>query len=99
MGCVRCYISMYDGNWRRPPSQKEVRSVLETAFPPHSDDCLVSIEFVEPEEDVRVQAEVVVSHPWYHEEVVQDKIIERLLKRFDPEYESMIEVEVWQYED
>ena len=32
---------------------------------------------------------------WSDEENVRDKIIEQLLERFDPEYESMVEVDIW----
>jgi hypothetical protein len=35
-----------------------------------------------------------VDTAWGDREVVRDEIVERVLSRFEPEYESMIEVEV-----
>jgi hypothetical protein len=92
MDRVSCTIILYEGQWRKKPSEHALRTALKRAV---AGDCsLVELEFVPPSEDIAFETEVVVATEWSDEEHVRDRIIEGLLRRFEPEYESMIEVEV-----
>jgi hypothetical protein len=63
-------------------------------FPEDGECSLNTFEFLEPSEDVAFEIEAVVTTDWSDQENVSDTIIEAVLYRFEPEYESMIEVEV-----
>jgi len=91
---VRCRIALYEGGWRAVPSKQAVKATLEHTCPARNGSCLAAVEFAEPSADVAVEAEVSVLTRWCHAEIVRDAIIEALLRRLTPEYESMIEVEV-----
>ena len=54
------------------------------------------MEAVEPDPDVVLQLELTACTGWTygHEEAVRDRIAEALLRRFQPEYESMVEIEI-----
>ena len=73
-------LSLYEGNWQRL-SREAIEAVLDS----------FDYEFVEPDEDVAVAIEITVTCP--DAEIVRDEIIERILQ-LEPEYESMVEVEV-----
>ena len=94
---VVCSVRLYEGCWKGTLSQEAVTLALKRTFPEQSDNALVDVEFVEPEdiqEDVALEATVTVMARWCHAEIIRDGIAESLLQRFDPEFESMIEVEV-----
>ena len=93
MNRVNCRIALYGGRWKRELSKEVVEMTIRRAV--HGDCSLVELEFVEPDEDVAFEVELVVITDWSDEENVRDKIIERLLERLDPEYESMVEVDIW----
>lgn len=92
MNRVSCTIILYEGQWRRKLAEDVLRAALNRVV--FGDCSLVELEFVPPDEDVAFEIEVVVATRWSDEEHVRDRIIEGLLRRFEPEYESMIEVEV-----
>jgi len=83
-------ILLFDGRWERKPTRKSIERTLRVFKQ------IVELEFPTPEEDVLFEIEVVVDADldWGDHENVSDRITERLLRRFEPEYESMIEVEV-----
>ena len=92
MSRVSCTITLYEGRWGRKPSRESLEKTIRRAA---DGDCwLEELEFVKPDEDVAFEMEASVTTDWSDEENVRDKIIERLLARFKPEYESMVEVEV-----
>ncbi len=90
MNRVNATIILYEGQWRKL-SKTVLRAALRRSF---GDCSLVELEFVEPGRDVAFKIEAVVVTDWSDKEDVQDRIIRRLLERFEPEFESMIEVEV-----
>jgi len=55
---------------------------------------LTRLRFEEPGEDEMLVAEATVRPRHWHCEIVRDGIGEALLAVFQPEYESMVEVEV-----
>ena len=87
---VTLRVLFYDGCWGRSLSQKSIEQTLRVLK--H----IVDLEFLEPDEDVLFEVEVTVDVDldWGNHENVADRITERLLRRFEPEFESMIEVEV-----
>lgn len=99
MNRVVCRITLADGAWENYPTEQTVEAALELTFPHYADTpvsrgpVLVGVECDEPDDDALV-AEVEVLTRYCHAEVIRDDIIEAMLHRFRPEYESMIEVEV-----
>lgn len=91
---VACRVLLYEGKWRRKLSQKLIERTLRHAASGRG--VVVGISFVEPASDVAFEAEMVVEADtdWGDQENVCDDIVERLLRTFDPEFESMVEVEV-----
>ena len=60
-------------------------------------DCdLVRLDFIDPDgdDDVLLAFEAEFVTYWSHSEIVRDALIDALLQSFQPEYESMIEVEI-----
>ena len=94
MNRVVCRVVLYEGCWITQPSKEDVTLALSRTFPAQGDNALGRIEFAEPPEDVALEVEVAVFTRWCHSEIIRDDIIESVLYRFEPEYESMIEVEV-----
>ncbi len=94
MDSVFCRVLFFDGRWRRKLSEKSIAVTLKRAVSSHCR--VVSLAFVKPDEDVAFEAQMVVdvNTTWGDREVVRDEIVERVLWRFEPEFESMIEVEV-----
>jgi len=92
MNHVNCRVILYEGQWRKKLSEDALKATLKRVV---CGDCLLAeLIFIEPDEDVALEVEVVVITDWSDEEHVRDGIIEGLLEQFEPEYESMIEVEV-----
>jgi divalent metal cation (Fe/Co/Zn/Cd) transporter len=91
---VICRVLLYEGRWGHKLSYKAIESVLRHMGCRHRP--LASLRFVQPDDDVAFEVEVVfhADLDWGDQENICDRIIERLLTRFEPEYESMIEVEV-----
>jgi len=89
---VRCNIALATGRWRTRPTLAAVRNILGFYF----GRALLAVDAVESEPDVVLQLEVTAYLGWGygHEEAVRDRIAEALLRRFRPEYESMVEVEI-----
>jgi len=94
MDRVFCKVLFFEGRWRRKLSEKSIELALRRAVSSHC--WVVSLEFVKPDEDVAFEAQVIVDvdTDWGDREVVRDEIIEWVLSRFEPEFESMIDVEV-----
>jgi hypothetical protein len=92
MSRVSCTITLYEGRWGRKLSRESLEKAVRRAT--YGDCRLEELEFVKPDEDVAFEIKASVTTEWSDEENVRDKIIERLLARFEPEYESMVEVEV-----
>ena len=91
-----CYhITLAQGKWKHAATPAALRRLLGGVL----SSGLLSIEFasINIPSDVQVECEVVVQLDvsWGHSEVVRDNIYAALLKKFRPEYESMIEVEVY----
>jgi hypothetical protein len=98
---VVCRIALSEGKWEIQPSKHGVRELLRSIFPPSEDDevppdspTLTRLRFEEPEEDEILVAKATVRNCQRHNEIVRDDIIQALLAEFQPEYESMVEVEV-----
>jgi hypothetical protein len=99
MNFVNCRIILYEGNWERPLSEDAIYFLMKRAFPDSGECSLASLDFVKPSEDVAFEAEAGIITDWSDKENVSDRIIEKMLVRFEPEYETMIEVEVWENND
>jgi hypothetical protein len=89
---IQCNVILSEGHWQTRPTPAAVNNILEFYFKTR----LESVEFVEPEPDALLQLEVQACTGWGcgHEEAVRDRIASALLRRFRPEYESMVEVEI-----
>jgi len=85
---VACEIVLSKGRWNYPPSPERVRRKLESLF----EDSLLAVTFRDPSEDNAIEVEVSVDD-WETCERVCDTIFRAFLK-WNPEYESMIEVEI-----
>ena len=92
MNPVRCNVTLATGRWRTRPTLAAVRNILGLYF----GRALQAVEAVASEPDVVLQLEVTACMGWGfgHAEAVRDRIAEALLGRFQPEYESMVEMEV-----
>ena len=89
-----CKLILAEGNWGRKLSQEAVERTLKRYFA--YGDCFVTkYEFLEPDEDNAFEIEVVVETDWSGDDNVQDSLIECFIRRFEPEYESMVEVELY----
>jgi len=94
-------IALSEGTWETKPSKRTVQQLLRSIFPPPARNewppyraTLARLRFEEPGEDEMLAAEAVVRLRCWHNETVRDEIIMALLGEFQPEYESMVEVEV-----
>lgn len=99
MSHVNCRIILYEGNWQRRLSEDALTSLLRRTFPDDGECSLDSLDFIEPSEDAAFEIEATVDTDWSDQENVSDTIIEAVLDRFKPEYETMVEVEVWEIDD
>ena len=92
MNPVQCTVTLSTGRWQTVPTLAAVRNILELYFRSK----LQAVEAVEPKPDAVLQLDVTACTGWGygHEEAVRDRIVEALLRRFRPEYESMVEVEI-----
>ena len=88
MSFVACEIVLSKGRWNYPPSPERVRRKLESLF----EDSVRAVTFRDPSEDNAIEVEVSVDD-WETCERVCDTIFRAFLK-WNPEYESMIEVEI-----
>ena len=97
MNPVRCNIALATGRWRTRPTLAAVRNILGLFF----GRALQTVEAVASEPDVVLQLEVTayVGCGYGHAEAVRDRIAEALLGRFQPEYESMVEMEIVETEE
>jgi len=93
---VRCRIVIAKGRYEgHAPTEASVNGVLEWVF----SDSLNELEFTDPDDDVALEAEVVVLlksryRRWGHDEAIRDRIVTALVDRLKPEYESQVEVEI-----
>jgi len=95
VNCVRCRIVLAEGEYERAATEATVRDMLRWVL----SDSLCGLEFADPEEDVAVDGEAAVLlksrfRDWGDEEALCDRIAMALAARLQPEYESMIEVEM-----
>ena len=88
MSFVACEIVLSKGRWNYSPSPERVRRKLESLF----DDSLLAVTFRDLRDDNAIEVEVRVD-VWETCEWVCDTIFRAFLK-WNPEYESMIEVEI-----
>lgn len=88
MSFVACEIALSKGRWNYSPSPERVRRKLESLF----EDSLLAVTFRELSDDNAIEVEVRVD-VWETCEWVCDTIFRAFLK-WNPEYESMIEVEI-----
>jgi len=85
------HVALGAGQWSRAVTPALVRDQLAHAL----GNRLGSVEFYTPaDNETLVEAEVVVFSRDAHCELARDTVIEALLKRLKPEYDSMVEVEV-----
>ncbi len=97
MNPVQCNVTLTTGRWQTTPTLAAARNILGLYF----GRALQAVEAVESEPDVVLQLEVTAYMGWGygHAEAVRDRIAEALLGRFQPEYESMVEMEVVETEE
>ena len=88
MSFVACEIALSKGRWNYSPSPERVRRKLESLF----EDSLLAVTFRDLSNDNAIEVEVRVD-VWETCEWVCDTIFRAFLK-WNPEYESMIEVEI-----
>ena len=81
-------IVLSKGRWNYLPSPERVQRKLQQVF----DDSLLAVTFRDPSEDGLIEAEVQVDG-WETCERAYDTIFRAFLK-WNPKYESMIEVEI-----
>ena len=84
-------LSLYEGQWSPPLSIQAIRELLDGY---DGEWLVVDYAFVLPEKDVAAAIELTAVSKWSDVEHVRDAIIEKFLRRFEPEFESMIEIEV-----
>ncbi len=92
MSLVCCNVALSEGKWQTKPTLAAVNNILNFYFGSN----LEWVEVVEPDPDVMLQVEV-AAHTglgYGHEEAVRDRIVLALLRRFKPEYESQVEIEI-----
>jgi hypothetical protein len=99
MKFVNCRIILYEGNWEKTLSEDAIHLLMKRTFPETGECSLDSLDFVKPDEDVAFEIEAGIVTDWSDKENVSDRIIEKVLAHFEPEYETMIEVEVWETDD
>ena len=90
---IICKLILADGNWGRKLHQESVERTLKRYFA-HGDCFVIEYEFLEPEEDNAFEVELAVETDWSCGDNVQDSLIECFIRRFEPEFESMVEVEL-----
>lgn len=88
MSFVACEIALSKGRWNYSPSPERVRRKLESLF----EDSLLAVIFRDPSEDNAIEVEV-SADSWETCERACDTIFRAFLE-WNPEYESMIEVEI-----
>ena len=88
MSFVACEIVLSKGRWNYPPSPERVRRKLQQVL----DESLLAVTFRDPGEDNLIEVEV-HSDGWETCERISD-ILFRVFLEWNPEYESMIEVEI-----
>jgi len=87
------HIHLSQGTWGRPPTPSRVRESVSTCG--NNDGGLCHLTFFEPDdEETRLECRACFEAKWSHSEIIRDKLIETLSLRFQPEYDSMVEVEV-----
>jgi len=89
---TRFNITLSEGCWRRSPTAGAVRDRLAHGVFYGLDVAWDETEPFDPSAEAALQLSVVC--PVVNGEILRDCIIERLLRYFEPEYESMVEVEV-----
>jgi len=85
---VACEVALSKGRWNYPPSTERVRRKLWRLF----EDSLLAVTFRDPGDDNAIEAEVCVDS-WESCDRVCD-IIFRAFLEWNPEFESMVEVEI-----
>jgi len=88
-----CKLTLAEGNWGRNLSEEAVERTLKRYFS-YGDCFVIKYELLEPDEDNAFEVEVVVETDWSGGDNVQDSLTECFIRRFEPEYESMVEVEL-----
>ena len=92
-----CHIQLSEGNWGLRPTPAQIRKSI-----PHGrwhDAVLSRLSFEDPDDaDVLLAFEAEFKAYWSfvgaHVEALRDELFTALLQRFQPEFESMVEVEV-----
>ena len=87
------HVQLSQGNWGRPPTRRRVRESVSACG--NRDNGFCHLSFFEPAgEETRLECRVCFEAKRSHSEIIRDKLIETLSLRFQPEYDSMVEVEV-----
>jgi hypothetical protein len=87
------HVQLSQGNWGRPPTRRRVRESVSACG--NRDNGFCHLSFFEPaDEETRLECRVCFEAKRSHSEIIRDKLIETLSLRFQPEYDSMVEVEV-----
>jgi hypothetical protein len=88
---VRCSVTLSEGQWQTAPTLAAIHNILGFYFGRS-----LEVEAVEPESDALLTLEVTAytGYGYGHAEAVRDRIGAALLRCFQPEYESMLEMEV-----
>jgi hypothetical protein len=85
-----CVIRLDTGVWKTQPTLDKVCQLLEDHYE------RPFVEFVDSREDDALIVQVIIHSLWEHSEAARDEVFE-LMQTFEPEYDSMIEVELFDY--
>ena len=92
MNGTRFNITLSEGRWKTLPSERAVRSLLARFAFRRREIVWDDTEPFAPDPDALVHFSVIL--PVVNGEILRDSLIEAILSRFQPEYESMVELEV-----
>ncbi len=87
-------VLLYEGKWGRKLTPKAIESSINRAVTYRG--MITHLEYVDPIPDVAFEIEIVILlyEDWDDKEIARDVIVRELLIDLDPEYESMVEVEI-----
>lgn len=84
-------LLLYEGEWEPRLSRRRIQTVLDGLS--DGDWAVIDYAFVQPDEDVAFVVELWADSRWADAEHVRDAIIGEFLRHFEPEFETMIEIE------
>ena len=92
MSGTRFNITLSEGRWKTLPSERAARRLLAHFAFRRGEIVWDDTEPFTPDPNALVQLSVIL--PVVNGEILRDSLIEAMLSRFQPEFESMVEVEV-----